>query len=341
MLKHCRLDWTLDYMYFCPDCKILQCPECVQSETMTSFCPNCLFEVPQATVRSEQNNCSRNCFKCPDCTSILQVFLDEKYYLHCAHCQWDSRTVGVVFTKPTGLTSQLQLESPRQQEFKRLMEYYQTMVKIQKASQQPSVLKSMESVLGSHFILSKIKMERKMEEYVSAYVPDPEFLTRFKQMSPDEACSIEQQMRDPLNNPRMMSDLRPLRVQLFAKKLRRCHQCDKELVVPEPKPQATGFTVKHMARQYLPNIWILRQEGNTMELIIKNPLPTDMHLHITSDSHVEPSQLIAPAHVDGWEGLDKSTTTLTVSPATEHTILNIKIDQFQYQVFLGNKTPRC
>lgn len=47
--------YPLEYLLYCEDCQQIRCPKCVAEETVTYFCPNCLFEVPSSNLRSEGN----------------------------------------------------------------------------------------------------------------------------------------------------------------------------------------------------------------------------------------------------------------------------------------------
>ena len=42
-------------LYFCEECDSVRCPFCVLDEVSSYYCPNCLFEVPAASVRAEKN----------------------------------------------------------------------------------------------------------------------------------------------------------------------------------------------------------------------------------------------------------------------------------------------
>ncbi|KAJ3100083.1 hypothetical protein HDU97_002519 [Phlyctochytrium planicorne] len=60
-------------LYYCDYCLTTRCPYCVQDEIVCYYCPNCLFEVPTASVKAERNRCARNCFECPICENTLTV----------------------------------------------------------------------------------------------------------------------------------------------------------------------------------------------------------------------------------------------------------------------------
>ncbi|ORX79756.1 hypothetical protein BCR32DRAFT_294258 [Anaeromyces robustus] len=141
--NHYRLK-SIYNLYFCPSCCEIHCPDCVKNDFLCFYCPNCLFDVPQASVVSEQNRCIRNCFECPVCFNVLTVvsqkdvlptsastssITDEQnsYYLACNVCQWKSLEIDLSFDKSTGLYLQLQKKEsvlPHEVEFQNLRNYY-------------------------------------------------------------------------------------------------------------------------------------------------------------------------------------------------------------------------
>lgn len=139
----------LHTLFFCEECDAIRCNRCVAVEVSTYYCPNCLFEVPSASVRAEKNRCARNCFHCPICQNTLSVVPSDPpesdrlsvpvtavgeppFYLYCNHCRWDSAEVGIVFEKPTGLAAQLQRHedsAPDSLEFDRLKEHFEPFIR--------------------------------------------------------------------------------------------------------------------------------------------------------------------------------------------------------------------
>ncbi|KAI0086988.1 dynactin p62 family-domain-containing protein [Irpex rosettiformis] len=133
----------LHNLFFCEECDAIRCNRCVMVEVSGYYCPNCLFEVPSASVRAEKNRCARNCFMCPNCRNTLTVVPSDPpdtgaaivntvgeppFFLYCNHCRWDSAEVGITFEKPTGLAAQLQKyedSAPESLEFERLKEHYE------------------------------------------------------------------------------------------------------------------------------------------------------------------------------------------------------------------------
>ncbi|PQE13036.1 dynactin p62 family protein [Rutstroemia sp. NJR-2017a BBW] len=110
--------YPLEHLLYCEDCHQIRCSRCVLDEIVTWYCPNCLFEVPSSTVKSEGNRCTRSCFQCPICISPLTVSAFESsdpsattastpYILHCSYCMWSSREIGIQFDKPNSVFSQL------------------------------------------------------------------------------------------------------------------------------------------------------------------------------------------------------------------------------------------
>ncbi|ETS62675.1 hypothetical protein PaG_02409 [Moesziomyces aphidis] len=143
----------LESLYFCDECNHIRCNRCVTLDISSYYCPNCLFEVPGASVKAEKNRCARNCFVCPCCQHTLSVLASDAqnardldptdpvasqgaspYYLGCSFCRWDSRPIGLVFDKPTGLSLQLQRSeenAPDVLEFDRLKDHFDPYLKTQ------------------------------------------------------------------------------------------------------------------------------------------------------------------------------------------------------------------
>lgn len=134
--------YPLEYLLYCEDCQQIRCPRCVLEEIVSWYCPNCLFEIPGSTVKSDgnrcayllasitariltlDNRCTRSCFQCPVCTSPLSVTGLENqstgslpgaepatpsgpWVLSCAYCNWSSKEIGIKFDKPNSIFNQL------------------------------------------------------------------------------------------------------------------------------------------------------------------------------------------------------------------------------------------
>ncbi|WAR52519.1 hypothetical protein PtB15_1B961 [Puccinia triticina] len=148
----------LSSLLFCEECDAVRCEQCVSCELNCYYCPNCLFEVPAANIRSQKNRCARNCFLCPQCHHTLsavatdppsssygddpkapQASLGEApFFLSCTFCRWDSKQVGISFEKPTFLAQQLhQADSSPSEllEFDKLKEHFEGYLKSQSQAQ--------------------------------------------------------------------------------------------------------------------------------------------------------------------------------------------------------------
>ncbi|KAJ2758661.1 hypothetical protein H4S06_002601, partial [Coemansia sp. BCRC 34490] len=119
---------TIESLYYCDDCSELRCTRCVIEEPAGYHCPNCLFDVPSASVRGEKNCCARNCFQCPICTHVLSVVEGDRrqlssssnssshsgaadgaaFVLSCSVCLWNSAEIGWTFEKATGISAQIE-----------------------------------------------------------------------------------------------------------------------------------------------------------------------------------------------------------------------------------------
>ncbi|KAM6494079.1 Dynactin subunit 4 [Amanita muscaria] len=155
----------LHTLFFCEECDAIRCNRCVSVEVSTYYCPNCLFEVPSASVRAEKNRCARNCFMCPNCRNTLTVVASDPpdtgdgrltvpvstvgeppFYLYCNHCRWDSAEVGIVFEKPTAQLQRYEDSAPDSLEFDRLKEHFEPFLR---AASLPSSLSSSMAHPGS------------------------------------------------------------------------------------------------------------------------------------------------------------------------------------------------
>ncbi|KAF5333012.1 hypothetical protein D9758_015186 [Tetrapyrgos nigripes] len=163
----------LHTLFFCEECDAVRCNRCVSVEVSGYYCPNCLFEVPSASVRAEKNRCARNCFMCPNCRNTLSVVPSDPpdagdgrivpistvgeppFFLYCSHCRWDSAEVGITFEKPTGLAAQLQKSedsAPDSLEFERLKEHFEPLIRASSLSSSSSAVPS--SAAHSHHLHS-------------------------------------------------------------------------------------------------------------------------------------------------------------------------------------------
>ncbi|KAF9563171.1 hypothetical protein EC968_004979 [Mortierella alpina] len=239
----------LSRLYLCDSCDEIRCPKCTQDEIVCYYCPNCLFDVPTASVKSEKHKCSRNCFECPICQNTLSVVSEDpdaamfqagappsgQYHLSCNMCHWNSQEIGMTFEKPTGLAAQLlktEDSLPDVKEFERLKDH-----------------------LENH----KTQQSDDIAHYTPAVqvMDDTENLERLMSVvSMSETTSMGQRLKQLQSQTYTPQRLQPQRIHLRIKKSRRCRSCRHILVKPEQKAQATGFKINLIALNQLPNITI-------------------------------------------------------------------------------------
>ncbi|KAJ2358956.1 hypothetical protein IWW50_000350 [Coemansia erecta] len=319
--------WPIEKLYYCDDCSEVRCPRCVVEEPAGYHCPNCLFDVPTASVRSEKNCCARNCFQCPVCTHVLTVVEGESsqndggrscYTLSCAVCMWDSREIGWEFEKPTGISAQIErmrAGEPAAKEYASLLDYWRTVQRTSAAAA---------STAGSHSLTSSVSFKHRLAAAGAHGGP-----TSVDSLPPyNAACYVDSDAELPegfktLEDASVIpfaSDLRnkePQRIRLHMKMSRRCRICHHILIKPEPKAQATRFKIQLMAANFLPTITLPNalpapkgrglllehlnttplQVGSTASIVLRfaNPLYTEMDVSVDAgDLDAAQTDILAP-----------------------------------------------
>ncbi|KAF9091831.1 hypothetical protein BGX29_010735 [Mortierella sp. GBA35] len=304
---------SLSRLYFCDSCDEIRCPKCTQDEIVCYYCPNCLFDVPTASVKSEKHKCSRNCFECPICQSTLSVVSEDpdagmfaagvaapgQYHLTCNMCQWNSQEIGMTFEKPTGLAVQLQKTEdslPDVKEFDRLKDHLEKYFRVHslKPGLPSSLLTSIQSgTLQSLRYVSSSSHKAQQSDDIAHYTPavqvmeDTENLEKLMSIvSLNETTTMKQRLRQLQNQSYSTQRLQPQRIHLRIKKSRRCRSCRHILVKPEQKAQATGFKINLIALNQLPTITIaglqpmIVQTVSRVILRFTNPRHEEAHVSL-------------------------------------------------------------
>ncbi|GJE99005.1 dynactin p62 [Phanerochaete sordida] len=286
---------ALHNLYFCEECDAIRCNHCVMVEVSGYYCPNCLFEVPSASVRAEKNRCARNCFMCPSCKNTLSVVPSDPpdngdgripptinaageppFFLYCNHCRWDSAEVGITFEKPTGLAAQLQKfedSAPESLEFERLKEHFEPYLPAASsalardipgvARYTPHALSRSRSGRDKNANRQEVPDYRARVEigavttgYALGGGADPDVEFMRHLETVEEVSTLEQRWGNSwVTSPRSL-DLKPLRIPLHSKKSKRCPSCRHILIKPEQKAQSVRYKIKLVAANYLPAITI-------------------------------------------------------------------------------------
>ncbi|KAH8927688.1 dynactin p62 [Atractiella rhizophila] len=313
----------LSALFFCEECDAIRCNRCVTCEVSCYYCPNCLFEVPNASVRGDKNRCARNCFQCPQCLNTLSVVASDPvhearpggvdlaylmspassvgespYYLSCNHCRWNSKEVGISFEKATGLSVQLQkseANAPDLLEFDRLKDHFDAYIRSSLSSLQASghtsnltpstssnpvvsaasaayhnsILKDSRygSLLGAaRRIGGGTKDERKeeVEGYKKMFEREGDeesekvkWIRDVKDV--DLVSRLQGRWGETWDQPLRTSNLRPQRIPLLSKRMKRCPACTHILIKPDQKAQSVKYRIKLVASNYLPSISISRR----------------------------------------------------------------------------------
>ncbi|KAF9431293.1 hypothetical protein BGZ76_000474 [Entomortierella beljakovae] len=315
---------SLSRLYFCDSCDEIRCARCTQDEIVCYYCPNCLFDVPTASVKVEKHKCSRNCFECPLCQNTLSVVSEDpdagqfvsassafgQYHLVCHVCQWNSQTINMTFEKPTGLATQLQKaeeSSPDVMEFGRLKEHLEKHFRVNsvKPGIPSSILSSIQSgsiqSLRYHGTGHRPRGTDDMAHYVPAVqvMEDTENLDKLMSIvSLTQTTTMKQRLGFLQKQPYVPERLQPKRIHLRIKKSRRCRTCRHILVNPEQKAQSIRFKINLVALNQIPNITIasiqpmIVQTNSRAILRFSNPRHEEVHVTVKYGEGAQPNHSV-------------------------------------------------
>ncbi|KAI9244459.1 dynactin p62 family-domain-containing protein [Phascolomyces articulosus] len=321
--------YPLSRLYFCEDCHQIRCPSCVQDEIVSYYCPNCLFEVPTASVKSEKNRCARNCFQCPICQNTLSVVAAQEatpsstpasagpYFLSCNVCRWNSKEIDMTFEKPTSLALQLQKTEetlPDAKEFDNLKDHLEKHLRLNVPPTLPTSFLSFSSsgafskMMGSHLHQDNQSQQGKLDD-LGAYEPavhvpddDSKLVDQLMSLrSVDQVSTLSQRFSQLHDQPYQLSHIHPQRIHLCIKRSKRCRTCRHILIKPEQKAQATRFKIKLVAMNYIPNISIVKLPRKTWPL--QQGIPTQFVLKFTNPLYEEMNITLATPQMQKKAGL--------------------------------------
>ncbi|ORZ00377.1 dynactin p62 family-domain-containing protein [Syncephalastrum racemosum] len=335
--------YPLSRLYFCEDCHQIRCPSCVQDEIVSYYCPNCLFEVPTASVKSEKNRCARNCFQCPICQNTLTVVAAQEqqqqqqilgnagsagpgsggpYFLSCNVCRWNSKEINMTFEKPTSLALQLQKSEealPDAKEFDHLKEHFEKHLRLNAPPTLPSSFLSFSSASFSkmnqfhhHDAAQQNKLDDVGSYEPSIHIPDDDLKTVDTLISlrdVDPISTLPQRFTQLHNQPYQLNQIHPQRIHLCIKRSKRCRTCRHILIKPEQKAQATRFKIKLVAMNYIPTVSIIKLPRKTWPLQLG--IPTQFVLKFTNPLYEEMSIRLATPQIRRKPGEEKPKPTDT------------------------------
>ncbi|RGB34571.1 dynactin p62 family-domain-containing protein [Rhizophagus diaphanus] len=322
--------FSISKLYFCNDCHQIRCPRCVQEEIVSYYCPNCLFEVPTASVKSERNRCARNCFQCPICQNTLSVLPSSEpqpppspispttvpvptvsatgapYYLSCGVCRWDSQEIGMTFEKATGLALQLQRtedERPDVKEFDHLKDHFEKHMRLNTPSTAlPSSLLSIPGMSSfSNRYGGMVSNNQQKSDDIVPYeaVAKVEIesglvddLVQLKDVN--QITTLTQRINQLSDQPYKVERLQPQRIHLRTKRVKRCRSCRHILIKPEQKAQSTKFKIKLVALNNIPKISIASLPklilNQRTQIVLKFSNPLDEEISVDLTTQEETNE---------------------------------------------------
>ncbi|KTW31477.1 hypothetical protein T552_00120 [Pneumocystis carinii B80] len=268
----------LPNLYFCEECYAIRCPRCVQEETISQFCPNCLLEVPKSSIYSDGNRKELESLEKEHSYSNKNP---NSYALECPYCQWTSAEINIIFEKPSGLngkqvlyfcfifisityTAQMKgslAEISRKKLFysKLRAHYEETYGNLKLHTNNHSGISKMMDIYER--IKKKYALKNKKEVDIFNFdensrdlEDDQEIIKKMAEMKNlNEIATIKQRLNQ-LYHVIFKNDLKPIPYLLRAKRSKRCRSCKSVLISPESKPMSAKFRVKLIAMNYIPTI---------------------------------------------------------------------------------------
>ena len=268
----------LSSLYFCEECDAIRCPRSISYEGMVHYCPNCLFEVPSASVRSQRNRCMRNCTNCPSCLNNLSIIgignddndndknenwklieldelmkpdyskLEPPFVLDCNHCGWNSiDKENGIFDKPTGIGNKIE-----ERKCKEVEEY-------------DNLRDKLENLFNNSLIVNEFQPDVEDVNIKSIYPADTiedynefKIINKLKTLNENDIDSLTS-MKNRLEFSNITSiysnDQIPERTKLQTKYSKRCKKCRQILIKSDNKVN-TKHKIKMTANTYIPTISI-------------------------------------------------------------------------------------
>uniref|UniRef100_A0A7I4YLZ0 Dynactin subunit 4 n=1 Tax=Haemonchus contortus TaxID=6289 RepID=A0A7I4YLZ0_HAECO len=284
VLYQCGCDdwWPLCNLYFCRHCSILRCISCSLNEIDSTFCPNCLENIPAGEARVKKNRCI-NCNQCPVCSMVLTTrAVGESCHLMCSTCRWSTRDSGTP-DQPSSINWPVH-ESTLDKELGEVLERMRVLAAAEKAQRDQVKLNKRRShnvgnLLTDRYGLQAIYQKRKKTfekpspqlplHASSEEVPELDLSAYLDDSVETTEPSLESRLRQPLAAGR---PLRPVRMPLKARKAIRCKQCDHNLVKLEYGTSTIRYKIQYFARNFVPEIRLSREpelsEGQTGSVLL-------------------------------------------------------------------------
>eukprot|EP00732_Lithocolla_globosa_P001837 Lithocolla_globosa_v1_NODE_1026_length_2939_cov_14.428225.p1 type:complete len:429 gc:universal NODE_1026_length_2939_cov_14.428225:2088-802(-) len=87
--------------------------------------------------------------------------------------------------------------------------------------------------------------------------------------------TLPQRFGHPAIQAQLREQLYPTRTRLRTKPSKRCPECEKNLIKPEPKADVSGFKMKLVAIKFLPNFFVIKKQEENQNFVLKIVNPRD------------------------------------------------------------------
>ncbi|KAJ3413066.1 hypothetical protein HDV05_008587 [Chytridiales sp. JEL 0842] len=285
--------FPLQKMYYCTHCLELRCSICLQEEIASYYCPNCLFEVPTASVKAEKNSTETHVITAVQYQKMENPIQTTEFESLRTHFEKVVRS-----EKPLASLSRLASSSGSTSSLAANVSAGLNLPKSLLASI-PGLerLSRTSSLFASAASLAAGGNKEEVKAYVSETkldgTVDEEEVQRMKNLkSLDEVTTLQQRFLQLENQPRSYSELKPQRIHLRTKKAKRCKTCEHVLVKPEPRAQNNKFTIMLVAMDNAPLVTILPSphpiqlnEPSTIKLKFTNPLDQPITIQLATPNN--------------------------------------------------------
>ncbi|KAI9029417.1 dynactin p62 family-domain-containing protein [Hyaloraphidium curvatum] len=328
----------LDALLFCDRCRCPRCPRCTADTPGDAYCPGCLFDAVSSGPRADGGRCVRHCFSCPQCGSYCSVVpvpasagQGEKYVVQCPHCRWDSSLApgAWIFDKPTGLgafAASRAASTPASAAFASLKAHVRAQLPAAPKKEQPGRVAKLLQRAARKFGAKGAEPEpgeaqkavewrdpagggweepegvdgEEAGERYAEWMAERAAREREEAYRAREAGQVTtpaQRLSQP-DQPFSSAALPPPRLQLRAKRTRRCAACSAVLARPEGKPADPRFRIRVAARDHIPRLTLfppLPAPGEEGVLLLRVENPTDAAMRIAVSVRGDGAAVLRPA----------------------------------------------
>ncbi|KFY85272.1 hypothetical protein V500_08556, partial [Pseudogymnoascus sp. VKM F-4518 (FW-2643)] len=271
--------YPIEHLLYCEICAQIRCQRCLVDEIVTWFCPNCLFEVPSSTVKTEGNSqLSRIRNGGQVITPPKERALGKDTDRRPGERRSTLSKVSEHDTPEPEADDEEDTDPTPEARFANLRSFYQSQMSSHGSAERsaftndysyasPNALSRIMNLYTSYSSPTPQKRTPQIREALSPSeglhpIPDPASeaatILRLREEGWAGTPSIEQRAAQPFPtcDVHSTSDLRPSPYLLRTKRTKRCRTCKHIVVRPEAKVQTSRFRMKMLAASYIPTLSI-------------------------------------------------------------------------------------